>query len=82
MYTFSLEKPRDSNPPLISTQFERSSIFQFLILRFEIYAKEKGTQFYWILIHSNCNIHFNTKHKVGNQPVLIIKIAIVPHLSY
>ena len=41
MDTFPLEPPRDSNPPAISTQFERSSIFQFLILRFEIYAKKK-----------------------------------------
>lgn len=37
---------------------------------------------FWVLIHSNCNIHFNTKDKVGNQPVLIIKITILPHLSY
>ena len=43
MYTFPLEQPRECNPPFISTQFERSSIFQFLILRFEIYAKEKGS---------------------------------------
>lgn len=37
---------------------------------------------YWVLTHSNCNIPFNTKDNVGNQPVLIIKITFFPLLSY
>lgn len=43
---------------------------------------EKRNIVYRVLKSSNCNIHFNTKDKVGNQPVLLIKITIFPHLNY